>query len=200
MSEPIDFYFDFTSPYAYLMSEQIDTLAERFGRKVRWHPVLLGLVFKHTGAEPPVGIPLKGDYLKRDFERSARFLGVPMHLPANFPVATQAAGRTYYWLHDQDCALARRFAHAVFRAYFVEGADISAPEAVVGLAAGLGVDGSALASALKDEAVKARLKTETEAAMARGVFGAPLVFIDGEPFWGADRLGQIERWLAEGGF
>ena len=200
MSEPIDFYFDFTSPYGYVMSEKIDALAERHGRKVRWHPVLLGLVFKTTRAEAPVGIPLKGDYLKHDFVRSARFHEVPLVMPETFPVATQAASRTYYWLHDQDCALARRFAHAVYRAYFVDGQDISAPQAVVDLAAGLGVDGPALAAALQDEAVKARLKTETEAAMARGVFGSPYVIIDGEPFWGMDRLEQIERWLARGGF
>lgn len=200
MSEPIDFYFDFTSPYGYLMSEKIDALAERFGRKVRWHPVLLGMIFKTTGATAPVGIPLKGDYLRRDFERSGRYYEVPLTMPAKFPVATQAAGRTYYWLHRQDCALARRFAHAAYRAMFREGKDISSPEEVVGIAASLGVDAAALSAALQTDEVKERLKTETEAAMARGVFGSPHVIIDGEAFWGMDRYEQIERWLETGGF
>ncbi|QID16555.1 2-hydroxychromene-2-carboxylate isomerase [Nitrogeniibacter mangrovi] len=200
MREPIDFYFDFTSPYGYFMSEKIDALAARFGRQVRWHPVLLGMVFKTTRTEPPVSVPLKGDYVKRDFARMARWLEVPFELPATFPIATQAAARTYYWLHDQDCALARRFAHAAFQALFRDGRDISAPATVVDIAAGLGVDAQALSAALQTDAVKARLKAENEAAMARGVFGAPYVIVDGEPFWGVDRLAQIERWLETGGF
>ncbi len=200
MSEPIDFYFDFTSPYGYLMSEVIDALAASHGRKVRWHPILLGTIFKTSRAEPPVGVPLKGDYVIRDFARSARFLEVPFEQPARFPIPTQAAARTYYWLHDQDCALARRFAHAASRALFRDGKDISSPEAVVELAAGLGVDSAALSEALQTEPVKLRLKAETEAAMAKGVFGSPYVIVDGEPFWGVDRLEQIECWLANGGF
>ena len=83
---------------------------------------------------------------------------------------------------------------------FREGKDISAPEEVIGIAASLGVDATALTEALQDEAVKARIKTETEAAMARGVFGSPHVIIDGEGFWGMDRYEQIERWLETGGF
>lgn len=200
MSEPIDFYFDFTSPYGYFMSEKIDALAERFGRKVRWHPVLLGAIFQVSRTEPPINVPLKRDYALHDFARSARFLDVPYTQPERFPVPTQAAGRTYYWLHDQDCALARRFAHAAYRAFFQQGRDISAPDEVIAIAAELGVDAEALAAALKTDAVKDRLKTETEAAMARGVFGSPYVFIDGEAFWGVDRLEQIERWLDTGGF
>ena len=83
---------------------------------------------------------------------------------------------------------------------FQQGRDISAPEEVIAIAVELGVDAAALAAALKTDAVKDRLKTETEAAMARGVFGSPYVLIDGEAFWGVDRLAQIERWLETGGF
>ncbi len=199
-TDPIDFYFDFSSPYSYLASEKIDELAAQHGRKVRWKPILLGVVFKITGAVPLTQAPMKGDYSRRDFDRSARFLGVPFKLPEKFPVATQAAARAYYWLHDRDCPQARRFAHAVFRAYYVDGRDISDTAVVLELAAAQGANQDELAAALAGQELKDRLKTEVEAAIARGVFGAPTVFIDGEPFWGADRLPQMAKWLESGGF
>ena len=200
MAEPIDFYFDFSSPYSYLASEGIDALAERFGRSVRWRPILLGIVFQHLGTQSLVKQPGQGDYAPHDMARSARFLGIPFRLPSRFPAATQQAARAYYWLHGQDCALARRFAHAVFRAYYVDDLDISAPATVLDLAAGLGVGREELAAALATPELKERLKQETNDAIARGVFGAPWIVVDDEPFWGADRLPQVERWLASGGF
>ncbi len=201
MSEPIEFYFDFSSPYGYLMGEKIDALAERFQRRVKWRPILLGVIFPAVGGRPPVeGGGPKPRYTVRDFTRSARFLGVPYNPPSRFPLPTQNAARAYYWLHDQDCALARRYVHAVFRAFFVDDRDISAPETVLAIAADLGVDRATLAAALATPELKARLKAENDAALARGVFGSPYVVVDGEPFFGADRLPQIEKWLAEGGF
>lgn len=200
MAEPLEFYFDFSSPYGYLASERIDDLAARFGRTVRWHPILLGVVFRATGAAPLTEVPLKGAYSRRDFERSARFLGVPFRMPGTFPLPTQAAARAFYWLNDQNEALARAFGHMVYRALFVESRDISAPECVLDLAHSLGADRDDLAAALGSEALKTRLRQACDAALARGVFGSPYILVDGEPFFGADRLPQIERWLAEGGF
>lgn len=86
------------------------------------------------------GATAKSRYMLRDFQRSARFLGVPYQQPSKFPQATQNAARAYYWLHDQDCALARRFAHTAYRALFVEDRDLSAPETVLAIAADLGID------------------------------------------------------------
>jgi len=204
MPEPIDFYFDFSSPYGYLASKKIDELAARHGRKVRWRPILLGVVFKHTGAAPLTLVPLKGEYSIHDFARSARFLGVPYTHPANFPLATQHAARAYYWLRDQDCEpaweRARGFAQAVFRALYVDGRDISSIEVVLDLATQQGADREALSEALAGAALKQRLKGECEAALATGVCGSPYMIIDGEPFFGVDRLPQMERWLTSGGF
>lgn len=200
MFDPIDFHFDFSSPYGYLMSERIDALAARFDRKVRWKPMLLGVVYKQLDSQPLPSIPMKGPYSLHDIRRSARHLGIALTIPTPFPVATQHAARAYYWLHGQDCAMARAFAHAVFRAYFVDGRDISSKDVVVALAAAAGADADACARALDDDAVKQRLKDACGEALAAGVFGSPYVVIDGEPFWGVDRLAQIERWLAEGGF
>ncbi len=201
MAEPIDFYFAFSSPYGYLVSEKIDALAAQHGRKVRWHPILLGVIFKTTGSAPlTLQHPAKAAYYVGDFARSARFLGVPFKQPSHFPLPTQVAARAYYWLHGQDCALARQFAHAVYRALFVEDRDISDPETIFEISAKNAIDRSILEPALQSPEIKARLKDEVEQAMARGVFGSPTVIIDGETFFGADRLPQIERWLATGGF
>lgn len=198
---PINFWFDFSSPYGYLMAEKIDAVAAKYDRKVRWHPVLLGVIFQATGSRPPAdGVSSKGTYMMHDFHRSARFMGIPYNPPSRFPLPTQNAARAYYWLHGQDCALARRFAHAVYRAFFVDDLDISSPDTVLDIAAGLGIAREQLASALQAPEIKARLKAEVDAALAAGVFGSPHVVIDGEAFFGADRLPQIERWLETGGF
>jgi 2-hydroxychromene-2-carboxylate isomerase len=167
---------------------------------VRWHPVLLGVIFKGLGTMPLVRQPGMHDYSLRDFVRSARFLDVPFRMPMRFPVATVAVARAYYWLHDRDDRVACQFAHAVFREYFAEGHDISEPASVLHIAAQLGVDPVPLSSALEDPAIKERLRQATDAAIALGMFGAPWIVVDGEAFWGADRLPQVERWLEHGGF
>ena len=200
MDNALEFYFDFSSPYGYLASEKIDALAQRFGRQVRWRPILLGVVFRETGAVPLTEAPLKGEYSLRDFSRSARYLGVPYTRPARFPVATQHAARTYYWLHEKDCAMARAFAHATFRSFYIEGCDISDLTVVLDLACRQGADYNALSEALAGPSVKERLKGECEAAIRKGVFGSPYIIVDGEPFFGVDRLPQIELWLEKGGF
>lgn len=110
------------------------------------------------------------------------------------------AVRTFYWLADRDADLAKRFARAFVGAYFGEGRDVSPPEAMAAVAAREGIAADAVLAAIETPAVKERLKQETDAAMARGVFGAPFIFVDGEAFWGHDRLDQADRWLATGGW
>lgn len=197
---PIDFYFDFSSPYGYLASEKIDALAARYGRTVNWHPILLGVVFRETGGAPLTTLPIKGDYSLRDFSRSARFMDAPYTHPAHFPVSTKHAARAYYWLHDRAPDAATAFAHAVYRAYFSAGCDISSADQILTLAAEHGCDRAELAAALEAQALKDRLQVECTAALQKNVFGSPFIIVDGEPFFGADRLPQIERWLATGGF
>lgn len=200
MSAPIVFYFDFTSPYSYLASEKIDALADKHGRKVQWRPVLLGGIFKALGTASLVQQPGMADYSVKDFARSARFMDVPYAQPQEFPVSTVAPARAYYWLHGQDCAQARRFAHEVFRAYFADGRNIADVEVALALGEKVGAGRTALEAGMSDPAIKDRLRAETDAALAAGAFGAPWIIVDGEAFWGADRLPQLERWLATEGF
>lgn len=196
--QPIEFYFDFSSPYGYFAAAKIEALAAKYQRSTIWRPMLLGAVFKITGQQPLVTIPLKGSYAQHDLIRSARWFGVPFKLPTKFPVSSTAPCRAYYWLHDRDPAAAKTLAQALYRAYFAEDRDISNPEVTANVAAKLGHDKEAVTQAINDPAVKERLKSEVDAAIERGIFGSPYIIVDGEPFWGSDRLDQIEQWLVKG--
>jgi 2-hydroxychromene-2-carboxylate isomerase len=200
MTAPIDFYFDFSSPYGYLAAERIDAVAERHGRGVAWRPILLGIVFQQTGGQPLLDIPLKGGYARHDLARSARLLGLPFQLPASFPFGSVAACRAFYWLHDRDPAQAVTLAKALYREAFGRGGEIDSGEAVTAVAATAGFDGGEVAAALNDPAVKQRLREEVSRAISKGVFGSPLIVVDGEPFWGHDRLDQVDLWLQRGGW
>jgi 2-hydroxychromene-2-carboxylate isomerase len=198
---PITFYFDFSSPYSYIASEWIPALAARHGRTVEWHAILLGASFQVTEIRSPVEYPLKREYTMRDFERSARFAGVPLRMPEKFPIATQNAARIFWWLHDTEGAeRAVAWAREALRALFARGVDLSDVAALRALCGDAGLDAAAAEAAWNDPPRKARLKAVNDAAIAAGVFGAPFFVIDGEPFWGNDRRPQIERWLAQGPF
>jgi len=196
----IRFFFDFASPYGYLASLEIDTIAARHNRRARWHPIMLGAIFKKTGMKPLVHQPLRSDYFRHDCVRFARLRGVPFQFPNVMPMNALAASRAFYWSTEQHAALARPFAQTVFQRHFGHGEDLSDVEAVVSVLASLGIDIDTARSALQDPAVKNRLRRETEEAERLGVFGSPFVIVDGEPFWGADRLAQVDHWLATGGW
>ncbi|MDH5750400.1 MAG: DsbA family protein, partial [Rhodospirillales bacterium] len=120
---------------------------------------------------------------------------VPWILPDPFPIAALAPSRVFYWFDDRDPEQAKIFAHAAFRTYFGEGKDISKPEALTGAieaAGGVAVD---VFAAIQEPAVKERLKKETTAAIERGVCGSPFFIVDGEPFWGSDRLWMVKKWI-----
>ena len=196
----IDFYVDFSSPYSYIASEWIEALAARHGRTVRWHAVLLGVTFQAAELKSPVSHPIKREYSLHDFERSARFAGVPFTLPEKFPVATQNAARVFWWLEESDPERAANWARHGLRAYFTRGTvDLSNAEHLKALASEFGLDAAEAERVWTEPRWKSRLKTACDDAIAQGVFGAPFFVIDGEPFWGNDRRDQIERWLG-GGF
>lgn len=200
MARPIDFYFEFASPYGYLASTRIDDIGARHGREVVWHPIMLGAAFKHTGAQPLTQIPLKSDYFFHDVPRFARYLGVRLTRPAVMPVNSLAPSRACLWADEQEAGLGKRLAKALYAAHWGEGRDIGPAEAVAEIAEPLGIEPYALLEAVANPAIKQRLKDATEAAVQRGVFGSPFIFVDDEAFWGADRLPQVEAWLERGGW
>ena len=143
---------------------------------------------------------MKGDYLSRDIIRCAKMLNVPITIPDVSPMNSLAAMRAFYWLNGKNPEVAVKLAKAVFRGHWAEGRDLSSVEAVAAEAVALGVDGNACAEAIQNPAIKEVLKRETLTAIERGAFGSPFFFVDGEAYWGHDRLEQIEYHLQNGGF
>jgi 2-hydroxychromene-2-carboxylate isomerase len=196
---PIDFYFDFISPYGYLASTQIERIGATHGRDVKWRPFLLGVtVMNVMGLKPVMETPLKSDYALIDRPRMAKLLGVPLVIPDLENVNSLAASRAFYWLAERDEGQAKALAQSVFHHLWVDGEDITDPAAVVALAADVGVDADAFRTALGEQRTKDLLREAVEQAIDRKVFGAPFFIVDGEPFWGVDRLWMLEHWLEHG--
>ncbi|MDR6397843.1 2-hydroxychromene-2-carboxylate isomerase [Herbaspirillum seropedicae] len=198
MSNPIDFYFDFSSPYGYFAAVEIDKLAAQHGRDVNWHPILLGPIFKALGTNSLVNIPVKGEYSRHDMERTARFHNIFYKAPSHFPIGTQVAARATLWVQQTQPAKAVELIKTLYSAYFTEDIDISVVDNVLRIAADLGIDRNALQAALESPELRDQLRQSTEAAGQAGVFGSPFMIVDGEQFWGFDRFPQLEALLKNG--
>lgn len=197
---PIEFYYDFNSPYGYIGAHLIDDLAARHGRTVDWKPTLLGAIFKITGSGPLPEVPLKGDYSKRDFARSAGYYGLPYKFPSEHPFSPVAASRAVFWARDRSAEEAKKLTLALYDAVWVQDRSIAGAASVADIAVETGFDRDEVIAALNDPAVKQRLIDEVDAAIGKGVFGSPFVIVDGEPFWGVDRFPMIDKWLETGGW
>ena len=200
VNQTVDFYFDFSSPYGYFSSEKVEEMAGRSGATIVWRPYLMGVAFRLTQRKPLFQIPMVKDYSARDLDRVARFDGTPFNVPSPFPVATVVACRAYYWLSNQDPLTAKEFAKKLFRAYFINNKPISEIDVVVEIASQVDVDAEELNKALLDPDVKRLARTATDDAINKGVFGSPFFIVDGEPFWGHDRLPHVEAWVTSGGW
>ena len=200
MASAIDFYFDFSSPYGYLAAEMIEALGKRVNRAVNWHPILLGVVFKATGGQPLTMAPMKGPYSENDFRRSAAFYGIPYQAPSVFPIAAQNPARAVLWMQEKHPAHAKKFTLELYRAFFRSDRDISKLDVIGDIAAGLGYSADEVVAATQSDEIKGTLKTNVEGAMAKGIFGSPFFIVDGEQFWGADRLPMMEQWISRGGW
>lgn len=199
-SRYVEFWFDFSSPYGYFASLHINEIAERHGRRVLWRPYLLGVAFKKTGVPLPITQPLKGEYFRYDWDRLARAEGVPYRFPDRFPIAAIAPSRMFYSIEEKDANIARQFVQRVFTAYYETGLDVSEPEVAASCGVALGLDRQELLSATEAPTIKELLKARTDEALSKGVFGSPYFLVDGEPFWGSDRLPMLDRWLELGGW
>lgn len=201
MSKPsIEIYFDFTSPFGYLGTEMVEAVANRQGAQVVWHPFLLGAAFSKAGTGPFMNTPLKGDYAKRDLERTAREHGIPFSLCDVFALKQVAASRAVTWVNREHPEKTAELVHAIYRNAFVDGENFSTPESVAAIAGNIGLDGNAVLDALNDQAIKDELRQNVDDAIERGVFGSPVFFYADEPFWGVDHLEQLERWIETGGW
>ncbi|MDF1732089.1 MAG: 2-hydroxychromene-2-carboxylate isomerase [Minwuia sp.] len=201
MTKEIEFWFDFSSPYAYLASERIEDLAAKHGRSVAWRPFLLGIAFRAEGTKPLTHYDAKGRYSTHDFARSARLWNIPFAMPDPFPAAAQDASRLFIWLDRHQPQQAVPFLHAIYRAYFVGNRFIGDRAVVLQVASETGIDTDQAARAIADQGIKDRLRELTQEAVGdKGVFGAPTMIVDGELFWGADRIDMLDQWMTRGGW
>ncbi len=196
MASTIDFYFEFSSPYGYLASTQIEALAAETGLTLKWHPILLGPMFKAMGSAPLTQIPLKGDYALRDFKRSAMLAGIPYTQPGTFPIATVAAARAALHAREHHPERAPALIKSLYRAYFADGRPIDQADVVLDVAQESGLDRDEVAQGIESDPIKIALKKEVSEAMERGVFGSPFILIEDEPFWGFDRFEHVKKWVA----
>ncbi len=200
MSQPVvHFWYDFSSPFAYLGSTQIEQVAERTGARVVWRPMLLGALFKQVGSpEVPLASmpPAKQRYVSQDLKAWAAHHGVPLKWPSRFPTRSVTALRLALLAGDRIGPLS----HVLFRTYWVEDGDLTDEATLERKCAQVGLDGKHLLARTKDGDVKERLASETAEAAKAGVFGAPTCIVKRETgdylFWGQDRLVLVERALA----
>lgn len=199
----VRFFFDFSSPFAYLASEAIEAHCARHGATLEWHPMLLGAVFKEVGA-PIVPFatmpPAKQQMATRDMDRFAALHAAPFQFPSRFPMRTVDALRLYLAAEEQAPARATQLAHRIFRAYWAEDRDINDLDVLAECCRRVELDPEPLLEARSTPPIKQRLIERTAAAVEAGVFGAPsfVVTVDGrtsDVIWGQDRLDVVSAWL-----
>lgn len=193
----LEFWYDFASTYSYLSAMRIEALAGAADVEIDYHPFLLGPIFKAQGlmTSPFALNPVKGRYMARDIERTATARGMAFHMPATFPAHSLAAARIAMVAEDEGWIAP--FTRAVFAAEFADRADIAAPETLSRIVAALGQDPAKVNARTASEPIKSALRTQTEAAVEKGIFGAPtFVTEDGELFWGDDRLEAALGWAS----
>jgi 2-hydroxychromene-2-carboxylate isomerase len=192
MPDPLLFYFDLLSPYAYIAWHQIHGLAERYGRSVQPVPTLLAALLAHGATKGPAEIPAKRVYVFKDALRSARRLGLPLVPPPTHPFNPLVALRAASVVEGE---AQRRLIDGLFAAVWGGGGGAESAEAVQAIATAAGLDGAALVAAAGGPAAKAALRSQTEQAIAAGVFGVPSMIVDGELFWGYDSFAHLEGFL-----
>ena len=200
---PIDFYFDFISPFGYFASLRIDALGAAHGRRVEWHCMLLGVsVLKVMGLQPMLEIPLRGDYLQHDAARYIRRHGLALKRPVGrAPGNPLFAGRAFSWLCAHAPERARAAAKALLAAYWAQDIALDSAETVAQIAApAAGLDARALLDGIAGGEGATLLRAAVDASLARGVFGSPSFIVDGELFFGVEKLELVGEWLGCGGW
>ena len=191
----VDFYFDYGSPAAWLAYTQLPKLEAQTDAAVVMKPMLLGGVFQATGNRPPISVPQKGSYLFQDFDRFAKRYGVPLVMNPHFPINTVTLMRGDVALTMRADPRLPTYREAVFRAIWVSQHNMNDPETVAAVLAAAGLDAAAILAMTTEQAVKDELKAVTQAAVERGIFGAPTFFVDDQMFWGQDRLDFVRDAL-----
>jgi 2-hydroxychromene-2-carboxylate isomerase len=194
MPHPIEFLFDVGSPTAYLAWHRLKGIAARTGASLVPVPILLGGVFKATGGAPPGSVAAKGRWMNEDMARWAERDGITLVMNPHFPVNTLAMMRILAGLQGDE-----RFnavADTLFAGMWRHARNMADPAILHATLGEAGHDADALLALAATPEAKARLIANTEAAVARGVFGAPTCFVAGQMHFGQDRLDWVEHAAA----
>jgi 2-hydroxychromene-2-carboxylate isomerase/uncharacterized cupin superfamily protein len=196
--ERVEFFFDFGSPTAYLAYTQLPAIAAEAGAELVWRPMLLGGVFKATGNASPVTVPAKGRWMNEDIARWAQRHGVPFRFNPHFPINTLTLMRGAVGLQLRAPDRFRAYVDAVYRAMWQAPRNLGDPQVLAATLAEAGFDAEAFGALVAEPEVKAALVANTDEAVARGVFGAPTVFVGAQMFFGQDRLDFVREALLAG--
>ena len=192
----VEYFFDVGSPTSYLAFRQLPAIAAAAGAAIVWRPMLLGGVFKSTGNASPAMIPAKARYMNDDLARWAGRYGLPFRQNPHFPINTLTLMRGATGLQMRQPDDFARYLEVVHRAMWEEERNLGDPGILADTLAAAGFDAEAFLALVADPDVKARLVATTAEAVERGVFGAPTFFVDGQMFFGQDRLGFVAEALA----
>ena len=191
-----EFYFDVGSPASYLAWTQMPVLCKEAGATLVYKPMLLGAVFQATGNASPAMVPAKGLYMTQDLGRFAKRYGVPFNMNPHFPINTLQLMRALIGTQLHDPRKFESLLTTIFNALWVERANLNELTTVGATLTAAGFDTAQVFALTQDAEIKAALKANTDEAIARGVFGAPTVFVDGTMFFGQDRLDFVREALA----
>jgi len=196
MSKTVEFYFDLGSPATYLAYTQLPKICAQTDTRLIYIPLLLGGVFKATGNASPVTVPAKGRYMFQDLDRYAKRYGVPLKFNPHFPINTLMLMRAVTGMQLRHPDRFAAFIDCLFKAIWVDGRSLDEPATVAAVLSENGFDPQEVLALTTDEEVKALLKDNTEKAVARGVFGAPSMFVDNQLYFGQDRLDFVLEALS----
>jgi 2-hydroxychromene-2-carboxylate isomerase len=196
MSKTIEFFFDFGSPTTYLANTQLPKLAKECGAQLAYRPMLLGGVFKATGNASPVTVPAKGRWMGVDMQRWAERYGVPFAFNPHFPINTLPLMRGACGIQKRHPEALARYIDAVFEAMWVQPCNMGDPQVLAQVLGAAGFEAQEFMDLIADPQVKAQLISNTDEAVARGVFGAPSMFVGQHLFFGQDRLDFVRHALA----
>lgn len=200
MAKKLEFFYDCSSPWTYLAFSRIEEVAGRHGAELIWRPILVGGVFNavnpsvYESRERPV--KAKARYYQKDLQDWARMYGLRIGQPTVFPVNSVKAMRGAFVA--QEHGKISPYSRRVFEAYWGEDRDISRDDVLREIVRAVGLDEDEFFSKIAATAYKDKLRVNTEELIARGGFGSPTIFVDGEMFFGNDRLVLVEHRLAAG--
>ena len=195
MSKTVEFFFDVGSPTTYLAWTQLPALCAQAGAALVYRPMLLGAVFQATGNASPVTVPAKGRFMHADMARYARRYGVPFQMNTHFPINTLTLMRAATGVQLRMPARLDDFLRGVFKAIWTDGLNLNDPAVAAQALRDAGFDPAEVIALTNEADIKAALRATTEEAVARGVFGAPTMFVGDTMFFGQDRLEFVREAL-----